>query len=66
MLLTDLKVRTAKAQNKAYTLSDSGGLFLLVTPQGSKYWRFKIQAFLAFLFPEKSIFLDEIHLQKNF
>lgn len=41
MLLTDIKVRTAKAQVKPYKLSDSGGLFLLVTPTGAKYWRFK-------------------------
>ncbi len=41
MPLTDLKVRTAKTQDKPYKLSDSGGLFLLVTPKGSKYWRFK-------------------------
>ncbi len=41
MPLNDLKIRTAKAQHKPYKLSDSGGLFLLVTPKGSKYWRFK-------------------------
>ncbi len=41
MPLTDLKVRTAKVQSTPYKLSDSGGLFLLITPKGSKYWRFK-------------------------
>ena len=41
MSLTDLKIRTAKLQNKPYKLSDSGGLFLLITPTGGKYWRLK-------------------------
>ena len=41
MSLTDLKVRNAKAQDKPYKLSDSSGLFLLISPTGSKYWRFK-------------------------
>lgn len=41
MLLTDVKARTAKFQDKPYKLSDSGGLFLLINPSGSKYWRLK-------------------------
>jgi integrase len=41
MSLTDLKVRNVKAKNKAYKLSDERGLYLLVTPKGSKCWRFK-------------------------
>jgi integrase len=41
MPLTDIKVRTAKPQDKPYKLSDSGGLFLLIMPTGSKYWRLK-------------------------
>lgn len=40
-MLTDAKVRTAKPQGKPYKFSDSGGLFLLITPEGSKYWRLK-------------------------
>ncbi len=43
MLLTDTKVRTAKPKEKAYKLSDGRGLYLLVHPNGSKYWRFKYQ-----------------------
>jgi integrase len=39
--LTDTKIRTAKAKKKAYRLSDGRGLFLLVTPAGSKLWRWK-------------------------
>mgnify|MGYP000443925468 CR=1 FL=1 len=41
MALTDVKVRTAKSQEKAYKLSDEKGLFLYVTQNGSKYWRLK-------------------------
>lgn len=41
MSMTDVKARTAKAKEKPYKLSDSDGLFLLVTPAGGKWWRFK-------------------------
>ncbi len=41
MPLTDIKVRTAKPQDKSYKLSDSGGLFLLINVTGAKYWRLK-------------------------
>ncbi|MFI0413776.1 MAG: tyrosine-type recombinase/integrase [Candidatus Thiodiazotropha sp.] len=41
MALTDTAVRRAKPHDKARKLFDSGGLFLLVNPNGSKYWRFK-------------------------
>lgn len=41
MTLTDSKIRTAKPQDKPYKLADAGGLFLLVTPQGGRYWRLK-------------------------
>ncbi len=41
MPLTDIKVRSAKPKEKPYKLSDSGGLFLLVTPKGFRYWRLK-------------------------
>lgn len=41
MPLTDTKVRNAKAQAKPYKLADEKGLFLLVTPAGSKGWRVK-------------------------
>lgn len=39
--LSDTKIKKAKPQDKAYTLFDGGGLFLLVTPSGSKLWRLK-------------------------
>ena len=41
MPLTDTTVRTAKAKDKQYKLSDSAGLYLLVYPNGKKYWRLK-------------------------
>jgi hypothetical protein len=37
--LTDLKVKSAKPREKTYKLSDGGGLYLEVTPVGSKLWR---------------------------
>lgn len=36
-----LDVERAKAGNKPQHLFDGGGLFLLVTPTGGKWWRFK-------------------------
>jgi len=40
-LLTDIKVKSAKPKEKQYKLTDGQGLYLLVTPQGGKLWRFK-------------------------
>jgi integrase len=42
--LTDTKVRQAKPGPKPYKLADGGGLFLLVNPNGSRYWRLKYRA----------------------
>jgi integrase len=39
--LSDAKVRSAKRAAKPYKLYDGGGLFLLVHPNGSRYWRLK-------------------------
>lgn len=39
--LTDTKVKNAELKIKQYKLSDGGGLYLLVRPNGSKYWRMK-------------------------
>jgi integrase len=39
MPLTDVKCRNAKGEVKARKLSDGGGLHLLVTSEGAKYWR---------------------------
>ena len=41
MPLTDAAIRKAKPKEKAYKLSDAGGLFLWVQPSGGKWWRYK-------------------------
>ncbi|MCW2276570.1 hypothetical protein M2321_004179 [Rhodoblastus acidophilus] len=40
MPLTELEIRNAKPKEKPYKLMDSGWLFLLIAPGGSKLWRF--------------------------
>src|SRR3990167_6722752 len=39
--LTDIKVRTVKPREKSYKIADGKGLFLVIKPNGSKYWRFR-------------------------
>src|SRR5262249_39705354 len=39
MPLTEVRVRTAKGRATPYKLSDGGGLYLLVRPDGARYWR---------------------------
>lgn len=41
MALTDITVKSIKPSDKPQKLSDAGGLYLLVHPNGSKYWRLK-------------------------
>ena len=41
MALTDTAVRNAKPKEKPYKLGDSGGLFVIVRPNGAKWWRLK-------------------------
>ncbi len=41
MALSDVMIRNKKPPGKQVKLYDSDGLFLLVTPQGGKYFRFK-------------------------
>lgn len=61
MSLTHAKISNAKPRNKSYKLSDERGLFLHVSPNGSKYWRFKYrfggkEKLLAIgVFPEVSL-----------
>ena len=43
MPLTDTKLRNAKPGEKPYKLMDSLGLYLLVTPSGSKLWRYRFK-----------------------
>jgi hypothetical protein len=41
MPLTDTAIRSAKPDVKPKRLFDGGGLYLEVSPTGSKLWRFK-------------------------
>lgn len=41
--LSDIQVRNAKAKEKSYKMADGGGLYLEVTPIGSKLWRMKFR-----------------------
>ena len=42
MALADVAARNAKPRKRSYKLTDSGGLFLFVTPVGGKLWRLLI------------------------
>lgn len=39
--LTDARVRQAASADKPYNLYDTGGLYLTISPTGSKWWRLK-------------------------
>lgn len=41
--LTEMQVRNAKPHEKAYRLFDGGGLYVEVTPKGSRIWRMKFR-----------------------
>ncbi len=41
MPLSDFAIRKASPRERPYKLGDSGGLYLLVQPNGSKHWRLK-------------------------
>lgn len=41
MPLSDLATKAAKPRDKPYKLFDEKGLYLLIMPNGSKYWRLK-------------------------
>jgi len=45
MSLTNVACQKAQPDAKPYKLSDSGGLYLEVMPNGSKYWRLKYRYF---------------------
>ena len=40
-MLTDIKIRQAKPRDKTYKLADGRGLYIEVSTNGSKYWRYK-------------------------
>jgi DNA-binding transcriptional LysR family regulator len=39
-MLTYIQINAAKPREKAWTLTDSQGLYLVIQPNGSKLWRF--------------------------
>lgn len=39
--LTEAAIKKAKPTERSYRLSDGGGMYLEVMPNGSKYWRMK-------------------------
>ena len=41
MALTDVQIRNTKPRQKPYKLFDGDGLFLLISPNGKKWWRVK-------------------------
>ncbi len=41
MKLNARQIDAAKPKEKIYKLADGGGLYLEITPRGSKYWRMK-------------------------
>jgi Arm DNA-binding domain len=41
MALTDTRIRKVKSREKSFKLADGRGLFLVVQPNSSKYWRFR-------------------------
>ena len=43
MTLNDRQIRNAKPQDKPYKLADGGGLYLYVTPKGTKSFRLKFR-----------------------
>jgi hypothetical protein len=43
-MLNDAKIKAAKGQDKAYKLTDSGQLYLLVKPTGARLWRMNYAA----------------------
>ena len=59
--LSDAKIRRAKPRGKSYKLYDGAGLFLLIHPNGSRYWRLKYRSagkerlFAAGVYPEVSL-----------
>ena len=55
MALTNIEITKAKPLDKAYKLSDSGGLYLFVSTTGSKSWRLKYR----FLGKEKVLSLGQ-------
>jgi len=68
--ITDAKIKNAKPADKQFKLTDGEGMYLLIHPNGSKYWRLKYrfvdkEKVLAFgTYPEIS--LAEVQCTPNF
>lgn len=41
--LTDMEIRRAKPRDKTFKLTDSGGLYLAISPTGGRQWRWKFR-----------------------
>jgi len=41
MPLTDIKIKNAKPEERAYTMTDGGGLGIEISPAGGKLWRWR-------------------------
>jgi len=39
--LTDISIKNAKPKDRPYKLADGEGMYLLINPDGSRYWRLK-------------------------
>ncbi|MBY8829194.1 tyrosine-type recombinase/integrase [Hephaestia mangrovi] len=52
-MLTYIQINAAKPREKAWSLSDSQGLYLVIQPNGSKLWRFRYR----FLDKQKNLHL---------
>jgi integrase len=70
MALTNVACRTAKPQDKQYTLKDGGSLYLYIKPTGSKLWiyryRLNNQANMYSIgsYPEVSLLEAREHMKK--
>jgi hypothetical protein len=42
-MLSNAVISGAKPREKAFKLADGGGLYLLVTPEGSRWWRLRFR-----------------------
>lgn len=42
-MLSTLQIKSAKPRDRAFKLADTGGLYVLVQPSGSKLWRYKFR-----------------------
>jgi integrase len=40
-MLTEVEIKASKPREKPYKLADAGGLYLLINPNGARWWRLK-------------------------